>query len=74
MLGIRLVLVVLCTWLAIAPVVAIVVGRALKAADPYADFELTGRIRQPASNTSRQRQVVSNGRLPRPTGRPAILR
>jgi hypothetical protein len=40
MLGTRLVLFALGAWFVIAPIVAVVVGRALRAADPYAGYEL----------------------------------
>jgi hypothetical protein len=50
MLGTRLVLFALGAWFVIAPIVAIVVGRALRAADPHAGYELATRRATPATH------------------------
>jgi hypothetical protein len=62
MLGTEMVLIALGSWIAIAPIVAIVVGRALKAADPYADVEYIRSAPQPV--------VVARGSL---IARPAAI-
>jgi len=58
MLGTHLVLIALGTWMAIAPVVAIVVGRALKAADPYADVEYIRSAPQPVLPVGAARRTL----------------
>lgn len=69
MLGTKLMLITLGAWFAIAPVVAVMVGRALKAADPYAEFELRGR---PATVRVGSARPIAVAPLPRRA--PAVVR
>ena len=72
MLGTEVVLIALGTWIAIAPVVAIVVGRALKAADPYAEVEYIRSAPQPVIVA--RRTLVARPSPIGPAAGPAIAR
>jgi hypothetical protein len=69
MLGTQMVLIALGTWIAIAPVVATVVGRALKAADPYSDVEY---IRSAPPSIPPRRTVIARPNPIAPTPGPAV--
>jgi hypothetical protein len=73
MLGIEAVLIAISAWIAVAPVVAIVVGRALRAADPYSGYELAEPVAVRPTPPPRPRPIVVNGAggIVRPA-RPAI--
>jgi hypothetical protein len=73
MLGIGTVLIAIGAWIAVAPVVAIVVGRALKAADPYSGFELAEPVAR-STPPLRPRPIVvaGAGGIVGPAARPAI--
>jgi hypothetical protein len=74
MLGIGTVLIAIGAWIAIAPVVAIVVGRALKAADPYSGYELVEPAVARPAHQPRPRPIVvtGGGGIVGPPARPAI--
>ena len=74
MLGIGTVLIAISAWIAIAPVVAIAVGRALKAADPYSGYELAEPVAARSTPQPRPRPIVVTGAvgIVGPPARPAI--
>ena len=74
MLGIGTVLIAIGAWIAIAPVVAIVAGRALKAADPYSGYELAQPVVARSTPPLRPRPIVVAGAvgIAAPPARPAI--
>jgi len=75
MLGANLVLIALGTWIAIAPVVAIAVGRALEAADPYADVEYIRSAPQPVVPVgAARRTLIARRAAIGPATGPAIAR
>ena len=59
MLGIETVLIAIGAWIAVAPVVAIVVGRALKAADPCSGYELAEPVVGRAAPPLRPRPAIA---------------
>jgi hypothetical protein len=68
------VLIAIGAWIAIAPVVAIVVGRALRAADPYSGYELAEPVVARSTPPLRPLPIVVTGAVAivRPPTRPAI--